>query len=98
MAYKNENSEEPLWIKVVGDFATVKDLQKVLDNLDIDFGDDSRLVAKNNKSRGLHVIKDPEVFEDYEADAVKDLLAVAPGVDEVYFSFELEASESFSSY
>lgn len=96
MSYFDSNSsEEPIWIKVVGDFPTVKDLQKILDSLDVDFGDDSRLVAKNTKRRGFHVIKDPEAFQDYEAEAIRDLLASASGIDEVYFSYELEASESF---
>lgn len=96
--YDSDNQDEPIWIKVVGDFSSSKDLQKILDSLDIDFGDDSRLVARSSKKRGFYVVKDPEVFEDYEADAVKDLLSVASGVDEVFFSFELEDSESFGSF
>ena len=95
MSYLDKNSDEPIWIQVVGDFPNVKELQQVIDNLDIDFGDDSRLVAKSSKRRGMYIIKDPEEFQDYEAEAVRDLLAAVPGIDELFFSFELEASESF---
>jgi len=96
--YNTDSSEEPIWIKVVGDFPTVKDLQKVIDRLDVDFGDDSRLIAKNTKKRGLHIIKDPEEFQDYEVESVRDLLIGFPEVDEVMFSFEMIESESFGSF
>jgi len=95
MSYNDNNTEEPIWIKVVGDFDTTKELQKVIDNLDIDFGDDSRLLARTSKKRGLHIVKDPEPFQDYEADAVRDVLTAISGIDELYFSYELETSESF---
>ena len=93
--YSNDSQEEPIWIKVVGEFPTVKDLQKVLDSLDIDFGDDSRLVARSSKKRGMYIIKDPEEFQDYEVEAVRDILISVSGVDEVLFSFDLVESESF---
>jgi len=95
MSYFDNSSDEPIWLKVVGDFPTVKELQKIIDNLDIDFGDDSKLVAKSSKKRGFYIVKDPEAFQDYEADAVRDMLVASSGIDEVIFSYELESSESF---
>jgi len=92
------NQEEPIWIKVEGEFPTVKDLQKVLDTLDIDFGDDSRLLVKSSKKRGMYVIKDPEEFQDYEVEALRDLLVGLPEVYEVIFSFEIVESESFGFF
>jgi len=81
----SKDNTQKTWIKVTCDFKSADELQNFLDNLDIDFGDDSRLVAKFSRKRGFYVTKEPIPFSDYEADQLLSVLMMTPDIYEVDF-------------
>lgn len=88
MSYYEDNLEtqkSKVWIKVDSDFRNASELQSHLDDLDIDFGDDSRLMARFSRKRGMYITKEPVPFRGHEADQVMSILMTDPDIHEAGF-------------